>query len=184
MIRSFCLELGLSNFYSYSECKPYLKAYISHFILYLSFPVVVIVLKWAFGLLIMRLVKFRRHKYMFYQIKWEIVIITLFYFIKTGFIKIFIYRSFHLAGMHIELLSMFQPLLQQVSKIVPSRPDFIHLYHDFDAKWVAHASHKIILIGMVSFNIPILLFFLNNFVTRRCKESKARTMPTQSQMNS
>lgn len=42
-------------------------------------------------------------------------------------------RSFEIGNLHFELLSFFQPLLRLITNIVPSKPEQIHLFHDYDA---------------------------------------------------
>jgi hypothetical protein len=58
-----------------------------------------------------KLVKVRRHKYQFHRIEWEIIIVSIFYFIKTGLIKLIIYRKFHIGNLIIVPLDLFLPIL-------------------------------------------------------------------------
>ncbi len=146
-------------------------------------PIVVFALKYIFALLIKRLVVLRRHKYEVNRIKWEIIIITLYYLVVTGFIKWIIYRSFSIFGIHIELLTIFLPFLNQLAKIMPIRPDKIHLYHEYNKEWIAHASHKVIIIAIFSYNLAIFLYHLLKQISRKCSESSAEKKPTQKKMN-
>ena len=77
---------------------------------------------------------------------------------------------------------MFNPILIQVAKILPIQPGKIHLFHDFDKAWVAHASHKVILVGIFSFNVVILLYHFTNLIAKKCNESSAANEPTQHKM--
>jgi hypothetical protein len=71
----------------------------------------------------------------------------------------------------VEILPIFMPLLNLLATFMPIRPDKIHLFPNFDDEWVAHTSHKIVLIGFFSFNFSILIYFLSKFIGRRCRES-------------
>ena len=98
---------------------------------------------------------------------------TFFYFIKAGLIKWFIGMRFHVFGCSIELLTAFLPFLHQVAKIMPISPDKMPVYEDFGPDWVAHTSHKIILIGLLSFNFSILLYYFGKCILKRWKLGKA-----------
>jgi hypothetical protein len=141
-------------------------------------PLVVVVLKMMFAVLMKKLVDLRRHKYEMNRIQWEVKIITLFYFIKTGLIKWFLYQSFAVGSLHFELLTYFMPLLTQLAKILPIQPDKIHLFHDFDKEWVAHTSHRVILIALLAFNFSIVLYYLTNIIFKKCNQYRAAKQPT------
>ena len=91
-IKSFCIELSITNFSNYPECDPFFSDFVSYTALYVSFPLTIIVLKMIFALLMKKLVVLRRHKDEVHRVCWKITILTLFYFITSGGIKWFIYR--------------------------------------------------------------------------------------------
>ena len=63
---------------------------------------------------------------------------------------------------------MFVPILNQVAKIIPIQPNKIFLFDDFDKSWVAHASHKVILVAIFSYNIVILYYHFSNLGSKKC----------------
>ena len=181
-VKSFCIELSVTNISNYPECDPYFSDFVSYTILYVSFPLTVIIFKMIFALLMKKLVALRRHKDEVYRICWKITILTLFYCSTCGGIKWFIYRSFSVGSIKFELLTLFEPILSQVAKVIPINPYGHHLYQDFDKHWVAHASHKVILVGIFSFNIVILIYHFTNLFSKKCNESSASNEPTHKKM--
>ena len=99
-VKSFCIELSITNFSKYRECDPYFGDFVSYTILYVSFPLTIIFLKMIFALLMKKLVVLRRHKDEVHRICWKITAVTIFYFITSGGIKWFIYRSFTIGSFH------------------------------------------------------------------------------------
>ena len=106
-VKSFCIELSVTNISNYPECDPYFSDFVSYTILYVSFPLTVIIFKMIFALLMKKLVVLRRHKDEVYRICWKITILTLFYCSTCGGIKWFIYRSFSIGSFNFELLTLF-----------------------------------------------------------------------------
>lgn len=130
-IRSHCLEFSLTKFNSYSICEPYTQDYINFTILFVAFPFFVTFLKMVFASIMKRLVSVRRHEYEFEKIESQIIIITLFYFLKAGLIKFVIYRIFSIGSLHIKVLSAFMPILMQMKAILPIAPENLHGFDDF-----------------------------------------------------
>ena len=129
-----------------------------------------------------KLVVFRRHKYEVHRIKWKIMITTLFYFITTGGIKWVLYQSFSCGSLKFEPLSYFIPILNQIARVLPIRPDRINIFNDFSKEWVAHASHKVILISIYIFNFVILFYHFTNIVSTKCRNNTAEDQLTHLKM--
>jgi hypothetical protein len=115
--------------------------------------------------------------------EWQIVIISLFYFIKAALIPLLIYRRFNVFGLSFDLLHMYLPLLAALKSILRINADLIHSYPSFSSEWVAHSSHNVIIIAIISFNFTILYHFLVALLKTLYHKRKASSMRTQQRMN-
>lgn len=126
------------------------------------------------------LIKFRKHSYEINKIETQIAIVTLFYFLKAGLIKFVMYINFSFGNGHtFALLDVFMPVLKFLANYLPIHPESIHTYEDFEREWVAHTSHQIVLISIISFNLSILVVFLQHALSKALNRCRARAQATQ-----
>lgn len=182
-LKSYCMELSYSNFKATLECKGFETNYTVYFVMFFMLPIVVTIFKMIFISIMKKLVAVRRHKDSFDKMEWQIIIISLFYFIKAALIPLLIYRSFDIFGYEFDLLHIYLPILSALGSTFHINAELMHSYPSFSPEWVAHASHNVIIIAIISFNFTIIYHFVVDLFKGLYHKRQARAMRTQQRMN-